>query len=85
MGRLAVALVTIHAVKGEEVRRLLLTDYLPQRGTLAIRRGETAHTVHLDRLTHSLLNDWLDERARRWAASSGSTLHRRPVRPGRPP
>ncbi|WP_281208424.1 hypothetical protein [Streptomyces sp. Isolate_45] len=74
MGRLAVALVTIHAVKGEEVRRLLLTDYLPQRGTLAIRRGETVHTVYLDRLTRSLLNDWLDERARRWPASPNRYL-----------
>ncbi|MGW7276473.1 hypothetical protein ACWGH5_39005 [Streptomyces sp. NPDC054864] len=69
LGRLAVALVCIHAVKGAEVRRLLLSDYASPRGTLTIRRGEHAHLLYLDRLTHGLLTDWLSERTRRWPVS----------------
>ncbi|MGW7276525.1 hypothetical protein ACWGH5_39280 [Streptomyces sp. NPDC054864] len=74
IGRLSVALVAIHAVKGEELRRLLLTDHLPQHGALIIRRGERTHTVYLDRLTHNLLTDWLTERTRRWPASPNPHL-----------
>lgn len=61
-------------MKGEEVRRLLLSDYAAQRGILTIRRGERTHTLYLDRLTLSLLTAWLGERVRRWPVSPNPYL-----------
>jgi hypothetical protein len=85
LGRLAVALVCIHAVKGAEVRRLLLSDCAAPRGAATIRRGEHAHTLYLDRLTLSLLTDWLSERTRRWPVSPNPYLLITTTHPELPP
>ncbi|WP_435217659.1 hypothetical protein [Streptomyces sp. bgisy034] len=73
-GRLVIALVTVHALPGHEVRTLLTEDLDLSRGTLQIRRGLPRHTVYLEEFTHQLAADWLTYRHRRWPASTNPHL-----------
>ncbi|MFC9941761.1 hypothetical protein [Streptomyces pratensis] len=52
MGRLAVGLVAVHAIKVIDVAQLPLTALDPARGTLKVHLRGQPHTVYLDSLTH---------------------------------
>ncbi|MFI5831422.1 hypothetical protein ACIA6C_29905 [Streptomyces sp. NPDC051578] len=73
-GRLVVALVAVHALGGEDIRALLLTDVDLARGRMALRRGPVMRTVLLEPFTLRLAADWLAERHRRWPASTNPYL-----------
>lgn len=70
-GRLVIALVTVHALPGHEVRTLLSEDLDLSRGRLQVRRGLLRHTVYLEEFTHQLAADWLTA-AEAKSASDGS-------------
>ncbi|MFJ4777935.1 hypothetical protein [Streptomyces sp. NPDC088762] len=72
-GRLVVALVAVHALGGQDIRTLLLTDIDLAHGRLHVRRGPARRTVLLDPFTRQLATDWLAERHRRWPASTNPT------------
>ena len=57
-----------------EVARLDLADPDLARRTLAVRRGEGIHFVHLDDLSTDLAADWLRERRRRPRATNPHLL-----------
>ncbi|MGW7757361.1 hypothetical protein ACWGK6_38605 [Streptomyces violaceusniger] len=71
--RLIVGLVAIHAVRAVEVARLDLADPDLAHRTLAVRRGEHTHLVHLDDLSTDLMADWLRDR-RRWPQATNPHL-----------
>ncbi|MFG2732743.1 hypothetical protein [Streptomyces canus] len=74
MGRLAVGLVAVHAIKVTDVARLPLTAPDLARGTLRLRLRDQPHTVYLDTLTRHLLDAWLQTRQQRWPASPNPHL-----------
>jgi integrase len=74
LGRLAIALIAVHAVPAGDIRALLTRDVNLARGTLEIRRGLLRHTVYLEELTHHLAAEWLAYRHRRWPASANPHL-----------
>ncbi|MEV2226472.1 hypothetical protein AB0E01_42465 [Nocardia vinacea] len=74
LARFAVALVGIHALRGNDLRGLQLNDLDLARGRLLVRRPGRIHTVWLDTLTHHLAGQWLAERHRRWPATTNPHL-----------
>ncbi|WP_200308621.1 hypothetical protein [Streptomyces adelaidensis] len=74
MGRPAIGLVAVHAIKVTDVARLPLAAPDLARGTLRLRLREQPHAVCLDRLTRQLLDDWLRARQQRWPASPNPHL-----------
>jgi integrase len=75
LAKLAVALVAVHALHTEELRRTQMEDVDRSRGRLAIhRRGAPHHVVFLDELCLTLLDRWLRERARRWPTGTNPYL-----------
>ncbi|MGW6695834.1 site-specific integrase [Rhodococcus sp. NPDC054953] len=72
--RLVIVLVGIHALRGVEIRSLLLADLDLARGRLTVRRPGRRHTLWLDTLTHQLAAQWLVERHRRWPVSANPHL-----------
>ncbi|MFK0114206.1 hypothetical protein [Streptomyces sp. NPDC091217] len=74
MGRLAVGLVAVHAIKVTDVARLPLTAPDLARGTLHLRLRDQPHNVYLDTLTRQLLDEWLRERQQRWPVSPNPHL-----------
>ncbi|MFI1177508.1 hypothetical protein [Streptomyces melanogenes] len=73
-GRLTVALVAVHALTGESIRALQLTDLDLAHGRLTGRQGLRRRTIHLEPFTYQLAADWLTERHRRWPASTNPHL-----------
>ncbi|GAA1912810.1 hypothetical protein GCM10009837_41830 [Streptomyces durmitorensis] len=82
IGRLSVALVTIHAVKGEELRRLLLTEPPPPAQGSAHPQGR-AHPYRLPRPAHPQSPDRLAQRTHPPLAclSQSPPADHRPQRP----
>ncbi|MFD8477311.1 hypothetical protein ACFV2E_35535 [Streptomyces globisporus] len=74
MGRLAVGLVAVHAIKVTDVAQLPLTALDLARGTLTVHLRGQPHTVYLDSLTRRLLDDWLLRRHEQWPASPNPHL-----------
>ncbi|MFD7283485.1 hypothetical protein ACFV80_42485 [Streptomyces sp. NPDC059862] len=74
MGRLAVGLVAVHAIKVTDVARLSLTTPDLAQGTLRLRLRGQPHTVYLDTLTRHLLDEWQQTRQQRWPASPNPHL-----------
>ncbi|WNZ06182.1 hypothetical protein [Streptomyces sp. 11x1] len=74
LGRLVVALASIHALPGHEIRTLHTTGLDLSRGTLEVPRGLLRHTLYLDELTHQLAADWTTYRHLRWPASTNPHL-----------
>lgn len=74
MGRLAVGLAAVHAIKVTDVAQLLLTALDLARGTLKVDLRGQPHTVYLDSLTRQLLDDWLLQRHDQWPASPNPYL-----------
>ncbi|MFE2094435.1 hypothetical protein [Streptomyces sp. NPDC059460] len=66
--------MAVHALNGEEIRALLLTNVDLAHGTLTIRRGIRRRVVRLEPFTHQLIADWLTERHARWPASTNPHL-----------
>ncbi|MFE3387400.1 hypothetical protein [Streptomyces anulatus] len=64
--RLALALVTLHALNGTDLNRLTLGDIISARAQLLVRRPQGRHTVHLDEVTLRLLHIWLRYRHQCW-------------------
>ncbi|WP_328440559.1 hypothetical protein OHA71_32720 [Streptomyces sp. NBC_00444] len=58
----------------EVVARLDLADHDLARRTLAVRRGEHTHVVHLDDLSTALMADWPRERRRHWPQATDPHL-----------
>lgn len=73
-GRLALALVAVHALTGHEIRHLLTADLDLAKGHLAVRRGLRRHTIHLEEFTQGIAMEWLTERHRRWPGSTNPYL-----------
>ncbi|MEU0048212.1 hypothetical protein [Streptomyces werraensis] len=74
MGRLAVGLVAVHAIKVTDVAQLLMTAPDLAHTTLTLQLRGQPHTVYLDTLTRHLLDTWLQERHRQWPASPNPHL-----------
>ncbi|WP_257137445.1 hypothetical protein [Streptomyces sp. st115] len=74
MGRLAVGLVAVHAIKVTDVAQLPLTALDLACGTLKVHLRSQQHTVYLDSLTRQLLGDWLLRRHDQWPASPNPHL-----------
>lgn len=74
LGRLVVALASIHALPGHEIRTLRTTGLDLSRGTLEVQRGLLRHTLYLEELTHQLAADWTTYRHLRWPASANPHL-----------
>ncbi|MFF7987608.1 hypothetical protein ACFZDK_52635 [Streptomyces sp. NPDC007901] len=74
LGRLVVALASIHALPGHGIRTLRTTDLNLSCGTLEVRRGLLRHTLYLEELTHQLAADWTTYRHLRWPASTNHHL-----------
>ncbi|MFF5517064.1 hypothetical protein [Streptomyces coeruleorubidus] len=74
MGRLAVGLVAVHAIKVTDIARMPLSTPDLARGTLRLRLRGQPHTVYLDTLTRHLLDEWLQTRQQRWPASPNPHL-----------
>ncbi|MGW3954689.1 hypothetical protein ACWEKM_28000 [Streptomyces sp. NPDC004752] len=74
LGRLVVALASIHALPGHEIQTLHTTGLDLSRGTLEVRRGLLRHTLYLEELTHQLAADWTTYRYQRWPASANPHL-----------
>jgi hypothetical protein len=74
MGRLAVGLVAVHAIKVTDVGRLPLTALDLAHATLRLQLRGQPHTVHLDTLTRHLLDDYLQARHQQWPASPNPHL-----------
>lgn len=74
MGRLAVGLVAVHAIKVTEVARLPLTALDLAHATLQLQLCGQPHTVHLDTLTRHLLDDYLQARHQQWPATPNPHL-----------
>ncbi|MFB8776288.1 hypothetical protein [Streptomyces broussonetiae] len=74
LGRLVVALASIHALPGHEIRTLHTTGLDLSRGTLEVQRGLLRHTLYLEELTHQLAADWTTYRHLRWPASANPHL-----------
>ncbi|MGW7069438.1 hypothetical protein ACWGII_34185 [Streptomyces sp. NPDC054855] len=72
--RLALALVTLHALNGTDLNRLTLDDVIAARAQLLVRRPHGRHTVHLDGVTHRLLHTWLRYRHQRWPRTANPHL-----------
>ncbi|MEU4066204.1 hypothetical protein AB0F25_27990 [Streptomyces wedmorensis] len=72
--RLTIALVAVHALNGEEIRALLLTNVDLAHGTLTVRHRLKRRVVGLEPFTHQLIADWLTERHVRWPASTNPHL-----------
>ncbi|MFC9701397.1 hypothetical protein ACFTWD_11945 [Streptomyces sp. NPDC056943] len=72
--RLALALVTLHALNGTDLNRLTLNDVIAARAQLLVRRPHGRHTVHLDAVTHHLLHIWLRYRHQRWPRTANPHL-----------
>lgn len=74
MAKAAVALVAIHALGPQQLRRLRLEDLERSAGRLTVRRSYGDRVVLLDELTVELLDEWLRERHRRWPHSTNPHL-----------
>lgn len=74
MGRLAVGLVAVHAIKVTDVVQLPLSASDLAHATLHLRLRGQPHTVYLDTLTRRLVDDWLHERQQQWPASPNPHL-----------
>lgn len=74
MGRLAVGLAAVHAIKVTDVAQLPLTALDLACGTLKVHLRSQQHTVYLDSLTRQLLGDWLLRRHDQWPASPNPHL-----------
>ncbi|MEV5746482.1 hypothetical protein AB0L00_01575 [Actinoallomurus sp. NPDC052308] len=88
LGRLVIALVAIHALRGHEISALHTADLDLARGTLEVRRGLLRHTLYLEELTHQLAADWLTHRQQRWPGSLNPHLlvsQKSAVDPDHPP
>jgi integrase len=90
LGKLAVALVAIHALRPVELRRLRLADLDRARGRLTVRRTTAGadRIVVLDEFTLRLAGAWLRERAQRWPHSINPHLlvsQQTAVDPSQPP
>ncbi|MFG3020211.1 hypothetical protein ACGFZQ_16965 [Streptomyces sp. NPDC048254] len=72
--RLALALVTLHALNGTDLTRVTLGDVISARAQLLVRRPHGRHTVHLDDLTLRLLHSWLRYRHQRWPRTTNPHL-----------
>jgi integrase len=73
-GKLAVALVAIHALPGADIRRLRLDDLDRHHGRLTVARPGRPHIVYLDEFTLNLATAWLTERAQRWPRTTNPHL-----------
>lgn len=73
-GKLAVALVAIHALPGADIRRLRVDDLDRHRGRLTVTRPGRTHVVYLDEYTLNLATAWLRERVRRWPHTTNPHL-----------
>jgi site-specific recombinase XerC len=90
LGKLAVALVAIHALRPVELRRLHLADLDRARGRLTVRRPLVGgdRLVILDELSLRLAGAWLRERVQRWPHSTNPHLlvsQQTAVDPSQPP
>jgi len=74
MGRLAVGLVAVHAIKVSDIARLPLAASDGAHATLRLRLRGQQHIVYLDTLTRHLLDEWLHARQQRWPASPNPHL-----------
>jgi site-specific recombinase XerC len=74
LGRLAVALVAMHALRPGELRGIKLADLDLSRARLAVRRSTRVHTAYLDTLTLGFLDVWLRERRDRWSRTPNPHL-----------
>ncbi|UFQ99736.1 hypothetical protein KBP30_41510 [Streptomyces sp. Go40/10] len=74
LGRLVIALSSIHALPGHEIRRLRTTGLDLSRGKLEVQRGLLRHTLYLEELSHQLASDWTTYRHLRWPASANPHL-----------
>ncbi|MEV5843688.1 hypothetical protein AB0M32_17175 [Streptomyces sp. NPDC051985] len=73
--RLSFLLAAVHALGTHDQRRLLLNDLDFSRATLLVRReGRPDHTLYLDELTFHHATVWLQERHRRWPATTNPYL-----------
>ncbi len=66
LARLAVALVSVHAVQPGELRRLTMADLDLPRARITIRSDAGRRILYLDELTLRCLDEWLRERHSRW-------------------
>ncbi|MFC8269493.1 hypothetical protein ACFUIZ_27810 [Streptomyces cinereoruber] len=88
LGRLAVALVAVHAIRGSDISTIRTADVDLARGVLEVRRGLLRHTLYLEELTHRLTCEWLAYRHHRWPASTNPHLlvsQRTALDPDQPP
>ncbi|MFD5407525.1 hypothetical protein [Streptomyces griseorubiginosus] len=74
MGRLAVGLVAVHAIKVTDIARLRMNAPDLARASLRVDLRGQLHTVYLDTLTLRLLDEWLQERHDQWPASPNPHL-----------
>ena len=74
MGRLAVGLVAVHAIKVTDIAQLRMNAPDLAHATLTVDLRGQLHTVYLDPLTHRLLDEWLQERHDQWPASPNPHL-----------
>ena len=73
-GRLVIALVAVHALAVEELRRLRRADYDAVRCALVVHRPAGPHTVVLDPLVAGLMTTWLRARAELWPGTANPHL-----------
>jgi hypothetical protein len=76
VGKVAVALVAIHALGAHAIRGARVTDLNRSKGTLILRdgSGKVLRRVYLDELTLTLIASMVKERARRWPHSTNPHL-----------
>ncbi|MFG2134961.1 hypothetical protein ACGFNV_45480 [Streptomyces sp. NPDC048751] len=74
MGRLAVGLVAVHAIKVTDIAQLRMNAPDLAHATLTVDLRGRLRTVYLDTLTHRLLDEWLKERHDQWPASPNPHL-----------
>jgi integrase len=74
LAKLVTALVAIHGVRPTELLRLRLDDLDLAHGKLRIQHPAGPRHVFLDEVTHSLARQWLQERQRRWPATTNRHL-----------
>ncbi|MEV8596106.1 hypothetical protein [Streptomyces sp. NPDC052012] len=73
--QLIIALVAIHALRHEDLPRLLLDDLDRARGRLRVRRrGCADHYVYLEEITAVLATAWLRQRHRSWPRTTNPHL-----------
>lgn len=74
LARVVIALVAVHALRGNEIRSILTTNLNFAGGTLEVRRGLLQHTIYLEDFTRHLATEWINYRHQRWPASTNPHL-----------